>query len=241
MNGQETTSSGLASLVPQLFFDIIARLVPGSFLIIAFVLAGIGPEDTWLHLKNWLNKRADDYPSVIISVGAIFVVSYTLSVVMMGIRETPSLFRKEKPQREFSLKYDYIKWKDKDAGGRIAKLNAEIHMASNLALGFFLCLVVNVWRMVDPLSGSRKILTVSLLIAILGSVSARYHFQGRLKLAVENHADILGYKEWEETVKVSPDAVLNKVEAATPSKGIDSTDESTVNQIASVSDAESVK
>ena len=84
MSDEGHDGSGVSSWVPQLFYDIIARLVPGAVLIGALVLAAAGPAEALAGLRGWLSKPSDSYPSVVLIVGAIFVLSYTLAIVLHG-------------------------------------------------------------------------------------------------------------------------------------------------------------
>src|ERR687886_446022 len=54
--------NGVSSWVPQLFYDIIARLVPGTFLTGTFALAAAGPDAALAAFGRWLTTRLHDGP-----------------------------------------------------------------------------------------------------------------------------------------------------------------------------------
>lgn len=200
MPDQSENGSGVKSWIPQLFYDIIARLVPGAVIIGALALSVAGPERAGRFAGEWLNKPSDSYPSVAVIIVAGFVLSYTLAVILLGLCYLilPPLRRLKilKPAEsmdEFAMKYDYIKRHDPVAGSRITKLKAEMHMAGILILGLSLSALINLCKMFAPFDSSRGFLMVVLVLAIVGSAGAFRHFVDRQKYAVTNCADLLGY------------------------------------------------
>lgn len=193
--------AGIGSWVPQLFYDIIARLVPGAVIIGALALAVAGPEESQNSVQAWLNKPSSSYPSLVVIIGVGFVLSYALGIIFLGLCAPIEwlAFKLVKVKKDFVLKYDYIKQRDPPAGSRITKLKAEMHMTELLVLGFTLSLLINLLKMGGPSGGSRGLLAVVLLVAILGSLGALHHFIIRQNRAVENYADLLGYEKWKKT------------------------------------------
>jgi hypothetical protein len=190
-------STGIGSWVPQLFYDIIARLVPGAVIIGALALAVAGPEKSQGFVQAWLNKPSSDYPSLIVVVGVGFVLSYALGIIFLGLCSPIEwlAFKLVKVEKDFVLKYDFVKQHDPPAGSRITKLKAEMHMTELLVLGFTFSLLINLFKMGDP-GESRGLLALILLVAIFGSTGALRHFIIRQNRAVENYAQLLGYEEW---------------------------------------------
>jgi hypothetical protein len=200
MSSQDESGFNLKPSIPQLFYDIIARIVPGTVFIGVLSLAAAGPERSAQFVSHWLNKRGEDYPSIIVMVVFGFVLSYTLSVVFLGFYHViskllPKRWKPASSDVEFPMKYDFIKNKDRDAGSRITKLTAERHMAGILTLGLALSLVVNVFKMWDA-DGSRGMLALVLLAAIVGSVGAFFYFINRQDHAIQNYCKIHDYAGW---------------------------------------------
>jgi hypothetical protein len=175
MTNQDEKGSGIGFWVPQLFYDIIARLIPGAITIGAIAFTYVGPATGLQSIRDWLNKPSDSYPSITILVGVIFGKSYTFTIVIRGIasvlnwarlafwslilrlRIIRRIFRESKKSekkvtsdknKEFSMKYDFIKRNDPSAGSRITKLHAEISMTEVLLLGFVISFVINLWKWV---------------------------------------------------------------------------------------------
>ncbi len=206
MSNQDENGKGIVFWVPQLFFDIIARLIPGPIIIGAISFAYVGPAAGLCMMRNWLAKPSDSYPPVTLLIGALFGVSYTFAIILRGIGRVLSLLystirgsrkSKEAPtpgkHNDFSMKYDFIKRNDPSAGGRITKLHAEESMTKVLILGFVISFAINLWKWLGSLDVGRLQLGLILLLAVIGSIGANYHFARRIKTAVENYAALLGY------------------------------------------------
>jgi len=194
-------STGIGSWVPQLFYDIIARLVPGAVIIGTLALAVAGPEKSQNFVQAWLNKPSSSYPSLVVIVGVGFVLSYALGIIFLGLCSPIEwlAFKFVKVKKDFVLKYDYVKQHDPPAGSRITKLKAEMHMTELLVLGFTFSLLINLFKMRDSSGDSRGLLALVLLVAIIGSIGALRHFIIRQNRAVENYSKLLGYEEWKKS------------------------------------------
>jgi hypothetical protein len=225
MSNDDKLSTNIGFAVPQLFYDIIARLIPGAIIIGSFVLSAKGPIDAWESVRAWLRRSSEEYPSTIVILIGGFVLSYGISIVFLGLwsplalifSKTWSLIKKtatklwslvKKPKQraslkketsedEYSMKYDFIKFKNAAAGNRIAKLHAEAHMAKVLILGFGISCVIDVWRYYSssdrPLS--RVLLGILLLIAAYGCYGTLQHLDQMRHRAVRNYAELLKYPQ----------------------------------------------
>jgi hypothetical protein len=201
MPGPHEGSNGIGSWVPQLFYDIIARLVPGAVIIGTLALTVAGPEEAQNFVQAWLNKPSSSYPSLVVIVGVGFVLFYALGIIFLGLCSPIEwlAFKLVKVKKDFVLKYDFVKQHDPPAGSRITKLKAEMHMTELLVLGFIFSLLINLFKMRYSSGGSRGLLALVLLIAISGSIGALRHFIIRQNHAVENYAKLLGYEEWKKS------------------------------------------
>lgn len=156
------TGLGIGTWMPQLFFDVIGRVIPGALCIGSLTLALIGPEQFWNTLHALLDKPSKSYPSLSVFFGAGLVLSYTLAVILWGLWHVLSLLVRKSMREnnrepetgirdeggDFSMKYDFIKLMNPTAGNRITKLKAEIHMAGVLILGFSLSLLINLLKLI---------------------------------------------------------------------------------------------
>ncbi len=201
MPGQQESGTGIGSWVPQLFYDIIARLVPGTVIIGTLAVAIAGPGESKRFFDVWMNKPASSYPSLVIVVGAGFVLSYALGIIFLGLSAPIEAlaYRLVKVKSDFVLRYDFVKQRDPPAGSRITKLKAEMHMTELLILGFSIALVIDLVKIRSSSGGSRGLLALVLLIAILGSIGALRHFIVRQNRAVENCSRLLGFEEWKKS------------------------------------------
>ncbi len=194
MTELKMTNSNIGMLVPQLFYDIIARLIPGVAVNTLLVFTVLGPKQSWDNVLIWLNKPSASYPSITIFIIVSAVFSYILAIVFSGLWFLSSLFTNIGDD-DFSEKYDFIKLTNSAIGNRISKLRAENSMTKILIVGFSLSLLIDLSKLFCPLDNSRMIFAVVLLLALAGSVGARAHFSRLLKRAIDNHAKLLGYKK----------------------------------------------
>jgi hypothetical protein len=77
--------SALGATIPQLFFDIIAWLIPGAFAIMTFSLAAVGPEKLWDLGRDLGHLPSENYPPVILIIGLGTVVSYVFAIILNGL------------------------------------------------------------------------------------------------------------------------------------------------------------
>jgi amino acid transporter len=199
--------------VPQLFFDIIGRFVPGLIAIALILIAAYGPESVWEIIKEWLNKPKKDYPSLLPFLGLGAVLSYGLAIVFWGfwyrlcyvkrkffkeggVKEFEPETGISMPEEDFWYKYDYIKFKDASAGSRITKLKAELHLCGVLILSAICCVILVISKALWSWSiGYYEWFFIIILFAIIyGIDGARRHFVRRLRFEVENCASLHGCK-----------------------------------------------
>ena len=203
----DSDESGLSakSWIPQLFYDIIARIVPGAVIIGALALAAAGPQKSGGFVEEWLNKPSTSYPSIVLIIISGFLISYTLAIILLGLcyltlplAHRSKMMKSAESNDDFSTKYDFIKRNDPVAGSRITKLMAEIHMAGILIFGLSLSMAINLWKMFITFNSSRVLFMMVLVLAIVGSAGAFRYFVDRQDKAVNNCAKLLGYDEWKE-------------------------------------------
>lgn len=155
-----------ATLIPQVFFDIIARVVPGVALLAIYMLVYLGFDGYWKMFKEWLGPSSlqnSQLPSVTILFLLSFVSAYVLSITLWGLRfktskfywkmkgkikkidcETGIKFKSKKEKKDYYIDYCHVKKNYPEAGARITKLKAEIHMTMTLSSGLVLAFFGNI-------------------------------------------------------------------------------------------------
>jgi len=197
MADEEKKGAEIASVVPQLFYDIIARIIPGSVVIGTIAIAALGPGKTWESTKIWLNKGSESYPPITVILGVTLALSYTLAILLLGCWSLIFSFAEKRgftsPDDDSRKKYDFIKQKDPTIGNRITKLYAEIHMTEILIIGFTLSFGINLWNWSNPPDSSRSFLLVFLPLLIVGSFGARRHFNSLYHATISNIAELFDF------------------------------------------------
>lgn len=229
-NGQSATevekaANTIAGIIPQLFFDLIARIIPGPVIVGSLLLVFPGTGNVvskhWEKIFNFVSQNT------LISFSVSLLFFYSASVIFYGLwffianvflkiaRKIPGSIFKTIGFSEindagivFSLAHDYIKLEAPVAGGRITKLKAEIHMSGALTVAFSLCAMVEIFFV----EGNQiTYLFVAFLLAAVGAFFSNYHYCHRLARSVDSYAiqlsfdyetkkkDYDTYKEWKET------------------------------------------
>lgn len=130
-------------LIPQIFFDLLARVVPGVTLLV--IAAAMHPNGDW---KDLLNVAAGDLLrpenafafAFFIPLGVGFVLGHLIAPIgktMGGWVRHPGF---KAPWRE----YDWLRMHRPDAGALVAKIRAEYTMHYSLAAAFAIGLVAGI-------------------------------------------------------------------------------------------------
>lgn len=209
---QKKKLKNVASWIPQIYFDLIARFIPGGLMSCLFVIAAYGPEQSWRILEKWLNKPSDKYPSSLVMIGACLVVAYCVGVllsafahigfsVLVSFRKCKSstdeepLKRTWDMEKDFARKYDFIKIKNHSAGNRITKLKAELNMSVSFVFGFSICYLINILQFYRTFELSRIFFMFAFLLTISLSIALYFHIKSRFYMAVDNYSDLLGFED----------------------------------------------
>ena len=125
-------------IIPQLFFDLIARSIPG---VVALFLATVvaGPHLTWHDLLNQFAGGKLDPKNVFAfavfgPLGIGFIVGHLIGPFGKLIED---IFA-ERPRDDIWLDYDYLRVHHYDSGALAAKIRAEYTMHFSLAVVFAL-------------------------------------------------------------------------------------------------------
>jgi hypothetical protein len=143
-------------LIPSVFFDAIARVVPGSAAMIAYLYFA---HTTWSQiLTKYLGAAFAGKDALLVSTilfpMTAYVVGQLLSPFAKGVQRIGEwkFFRWKKEPKKFKWKmepkekapkgaYDWLRVKDKDAGAQCAKIRAEFTMHNGLFVTFVASLV----------------------------------------------------------------------------------------------------
>ena len=194
MPDKEATLKQGAGLIPQVYFDIIGRVVPGTILIGSIYLTILGPADFWIRLQDWLGKSSGVAVSALAAL--ILLASYTLAILlwcpwfwlMKWIREEKFWYCK----KDFVRDYETVKHGSLSAGSRLTKLKAQIHMGETLLVGFALCSFLSL------LSGRwgwsndhRQLVSGLFALAVLLACCARNYFIFHIMNSIEKNLEFL--------------------------------------------------
>jgi hypothetical protein len=206
----EQASATLAAIIPNLFFDLIARLIPGLAIIWSLYLALLG--NIFIDPKELLCNISILLPQNTTFLFCITVVIfYISSIIFYGLwsfsihcLEHYGLIKKGsnnfvevlEASPEFSYRRDFIKLKAPIAGSRITKLKAEIHMSGTLVAAFALCCLISflgLWsyEFSFPVAVSRLVFFV---LGTMGFYYSNRHYTNRLYRAVISYSDLLNFK-----------------------------------------------
>jgi hypothetical protein len=140
------SSSGMGSWIPQLIYDLIARVVPGfivfaTFIVILLISNLTGIEELKLLWCNYQFLWQGVPATIVILCG--FTISYIIGLLLRGLYSLTFHFTKNHDDqddlcKEYAEKYRKIKFCDENVGSKLSKMRAEIHLCTTLGTGWFL-------------------------------------------------------------------------------------------------------
>lgn len=150
-------------LIPSVFFDAIARVVPGATAIVAFLLIS---GRTWSQiLENTLGSPFAERDSLLTATGLLLFSAYVVGQLIAPFAKLAQRIGewkwfKPKPKAA-SGAYDFLRLHYKEAGSQCAKIRAEFTMYNGLATVFFASSVsylmftsIREWRVLIILLGA---------------------------------------------------------------------------------------
>ncbi len=206
----EKLSAALSNLVPQLFFDVIARLIPGFIIIWSFYFSVLNLDILTNDNIKYLESLLPDNQFFLFLISAILF--YVTSVIFYGLWSATIFFvswllpynemiihrflEVLKAPYEFTLRHDFIKLYAPGAGNRITKLKAEIHMSGSLTVAFIICLLMTIAaiRQHNQIPPYLIYLALFYLFGAIGLFFSNRHFSIRLCRAVNSYSELLGYE-----------------------------------------------
>lgn len=183
----------IGAIIPQIFYDLIARITPGIVVILAglFVWFGQGvPKQTIVGMLDWLGKENSP---VLLVLFFFLLCAYILAFLLDGVwgflprkffqdeqesyhDEILTDFKKSNSEFDESnyrfpgvaLRYDAVRLRDANAGARLAKLRAELHMLRILVIGLSIVSVLNI-KNLFPSPNARAIITQTIIVVAVYS------------------------------------------------------------------------
>ena len=189
----------LSTAIPQLFYDLIGRIIPGTVIFGCGLYVIQGKED-------FINSLNSGRFTSFAAVGGILFISYVLGALLGGIwlyitskflskgtlseelkNISPKISKNENSiifnnLNFVALVYDYILLWNPTAGARMAKLSAEQHMCGVVLVGSFILSIINLY-----ISKFSNISTsVSLLLSGIASLILYFHLRNRFSVGIKN-------------------------------------------------------
>lgn len=194
----------VGSWVPQIYFDLIARIIPGGLAIALLYLSINGYNNSLLQLYTLLDENWG-FPSILLIILLVVAVSYSYAICAWGLwygiyGGLRKIFNEDIDQETFVLHkckgkefpdlYEDIKKHDVSAGNRLTKLKAEIHMSGTLIISCILSQLVLCIKLFSVHDPEIIYFIIILLLAIIGLSFALKHFVSRARKIVENKSVI---------------------------------------------------
>ena len=128
-------------LIPSVFFDGIARVVPGVTAIAAYLLLS---GRTWSQiLERTLGPPFATTDALLASTALLFLAAYIMGQLIAPLAKLAQRigeWKRFKPKpKAASDAYDFLRLYHKDAGAQCAKIRAEFTMYNGLATVFLAC------------------------------------------------------------------------------------------------------
>lgn len=167
----------IGSWVPQLFYDLIARVTPGFFIYVAFLIIFVTTDEQ--HTKSinkYLSMTTDfslwkNFPTTLAIISG-YAISYMTGFLVRGIY---CIFLFDDDFNEKYIKYyDEIKFADDKAGSRLSKLRAEIHMCTVLGTGWIIAYLFFLIKTAEIISGVKQFIILIIFSALIGILCKSY-------------------------------------------------------------------
>jgi uncharacterized membrane protein SirB2 len=204
----ECKQHNISSLIPQVFFDIIARVVPGFVMLSVYLIIYLHFDKYGEMLKEWFGPSNNKIPSSSPFLFFLLIVaySYALGMLLWGIRygihwglcrdkkfvvlETGIKLDNNLTRDQYRLDYCRIKKYEPMAGTRLTKIKAEIHMTMALTSGFAIACIVSLFVADITDDAERFLYSMLFLLVAVASEAAGMHFRRHMKKSIENIKEV---------------------------------------------------
>ena len=186
--------SAIADAIPQLSFDIIARICPGLLIITSWVLVYLGPiKAITTSIELIKNNKTLTFGFVVL----IIVFCYLLSIFIFGLKRLISskdniidIKSKNIDPSDNAIKFDILRFKSPVVGARLNKLRAEAQGSEVLFYGLLFSSIVNIYFLIFNISGERIIFEVLLVFASISAKWFNKYISDIYNLSLDNHYKI---------------------------------------------------
>jgi hypothetical protein len=128
-------------LIPQIFFDLIGRVVPGALGVVACLLLSGTTWESWLSATLGTSLATNSLPvAILMFLAAAYVVGQLLSPVAKLVQRIGELKYFGKAPKADG--YDWLRLHHREAGAFCAKIRAEFTMHNGVAAVLFVSAVV---------------------------------------------------------------------------------------------------
>jgi hypothetical protein len=212
-------TSTIAESVPQLAYDVVGRLVPGTTVLLTLGVVYTGPRQLPAVFQALLQD-----PNLAKSVWLIFLLllgAYVTSIVLHGLwhvgRSAVQRLRhairrlgkkpeqvQDNPYPSQGLMLDAIRLKSPESGARLIKLRAEHRLARSLILGWGLAAVWDLVLLIQRFSVERLWLLIALIAGVVAAWASKRYIAEIYALSLGHHWRILQFDQ-EPWYASSPD------------------------------------
>jgi len=201
--GERQGDVKLAGLIPQVYYDVIARIIPGFAVGVTAYLAYAGPRPALDGLLSFLSAVARSASATLVVVGLVGIASYLLGIMLSGVAHSFGLRQRldmlakrgvdaqNQGPAEIAT-YDRIRWENADVGDRLTKVRAECRMCDTLISGWSILILVNPCFLLVASSLSRVLkVEIALVVLIVAAYSQRRRTYDHWRTALANYKGLL--------------------------------------------------
>jgi hypothetical protein len=187
-------------VIPEVFFDIIGRIVPGTLLILAAIAVSLGPGSAIARVAD--TPRSLGVATLLILAILAYFTAIVTKQIWDWVYGLLLVIRRGKQSAEQTLVDDvfvtiYEARSELPAEGyRLLKIQAEKNLCEVMITGLILLLPLNLWLLwlgPDPDNG-RLVLAAAMLLSILACWSWRRTLDAIYQECLRELRDILGRK-----------------------------------------------
>lgn len=197
-------SARVSSWIPQVFFDLIARVIPGSVGLLLLAVSFLGLSEA-VSLVSTLLPKDLGFPTALIILVGMTGASYVYAVTAWGLwyglidvlQKSGRIDKRRDTEtlvlvlgQKFPDLYEKIKTNNPVAGNRLTKLKAEIHMTGTPIISSVAALII--FFIEHSFLGNKNswYFIIFILLALLGLAKVLKHFVRRSTQIVNNSETI---------------------------------------------------
>jgi len=168
----------VVGLVPNVFYDLIARLVPGFVVIASSYVAFVGPSKAMDALKVLLKPGGVSGSSLVVVALLLGVASYLLAMLLSGVSHWVKLKERlsgpDKASPTRAEMYDTVRYSAPHLGASLAKVRAECRGCEKLIVGWALLVVATPFFLIWEYAVVRIMSTEGILVLLILALLQRH-------------------------------------------------------------------